>query len=723
MITKTIRILTACVLAVAAAGCVQNDNENPSRGDEVRFTAGIETVTRTTDGGNSWVAGDKIGIFMLTRGGDPGTPAEVLADNISYTATPGEPASEATFAPSGPAETIYYPQDGSQVDFVAYYPYGHIRPNGDLMIDIFDQKDIMWTRTDGISKTKSAVNLSFSHVMSKVTLVLTSGEGIAAGDVAALTPEDILVRGMPILATLDLSNGIIVPSRSGLFRPLQTGEATFTAIVIPQTTGDTGRTVTFTVGGADYVWNIPSSTIFEAGVHYTFNITVRKTGITVGDSTITPWTPVDKDSGTLVPVNAKTTVTFTDGTTQDFKWIPVEGLNNIPIPNGAGKTVYSIKHSAFPGKEYFIGRKNITSITLKLDAAGNLQLRDAQDYGTGSLMVPIGTYSEFALIDLQANVRGLYRQEADLDLLGSAELEENGLQIQYWNPVGDDTSAFEGYFDGGGYEIANINVHHEHMDMGIQSALFGQIYSGAGLSHIRIVSGSVTGEESVGGICGNNVGGFIINCSNAAQVIGDGYVGGVCGRTYNGGRIMNCHNSGDVSGTEYFVGGITGYLNGIVVDSKNIGRVTSTVDYVGGVCGSFTGGSIVACYNTSDVSGKEYVGGVCGSTGKDISALGACYSIGNVTGSGKTGGVLGNAEDAGRIDDCYYLTRAGLTDQYSLPFGESAWPATNIIGWETSDGITGGYWKPLTPDPLGKWVAGGEPEGINSVFPRLYWEE
>ncbi len=64
------------------------------------------------------------------------------------------------------------------------------------------------------------------------------------------------------------------------------------------------------------------------------------------------------------------------------------------------------------------------------------------------------------------------------------------------------------------------------------------------------------------------------------------------------------------------------------------------------------------------------------------------------------------------------------------PFSAEDWPTNADDYWavDTSGAGSGGYWKALSPDnPLGNWVdgnnGGGTPDGINSIFPRLWWEE
>jgi hypothetical protein len=59
-------------------------------------------------------------------------------------------------------------------------------------------------------------------------------------------------------------------------------------------------------------------------------------------------------------------------------------------------------------------------------------------------------------------------------------------------------------------------------------------------------------------------------------------------------------------------------------------------------------------------------------------------------------------------------------EEECVRFGESSWPTDDPSAkWGVgSDPASGQYWK-----TLGSWVDGGTPDGVNSTFPKLYWEE
>lgn len=287
--------------AVIFAGCSAGDL--PGTGDEqlqtVSFTANVqkESSSRIAADGNSWLAGDAIGIFMLKEGGTT-LPDDVInnANNRKYTVLD---ATSGTLAPADTDQTIYYPQTEA-VDFIAYYPYG-----SDATISVTNQSqpatlDVLYSNNaTGKSASTTALSLTFTHVMSKITLDVKAGIGIDAADISGLSATDVVFNKMPVTASLALANGALTAGTdlSQTFSPLKSATAadgygaTFTAILVPQAAGTySGRTVVFTIAGQPYTWDIPDTEAFAAGQHIVYPVTVKRTGVATGRPTITDWT-------------------------------------------------------------------------------------------------------------------------------------------------------------------------------------------------------------------------------------------------------------------------------------------------------------------------------------------------------------------------------------------------------------------------------------------------
>jgi hypothetical protein len=134
---------------------------------------------------------------------------------------------------------------------------------------------------------------------------------------------------------------------------------------------------------------------------------------------------------------------------------------------------------------------------------------------------------------------------------------------------------------------------------------------------------------------------------------GSSYVGGVLGTTFGSAvSITSTEVSGDIRGTERFVGGLVGWSGALTVsDSSVTGPVTAGAhngnSYVGGVLGSTSGDavSITSAEVSGDVTGAgSYVGGLVGTSGA-LTVSGSSV-VGDVTagddnGWSYVGGVLG----------------------------------------------------------------------------------
>ncbi|MFA6843343.1 MAG: hypothetical protein WCR33_02980, partial [Bacilli bacterium] len=143
-------------------------------------------------------------------------------------------------------------------------------------------------------------------------------------------------------------------------------------------------------------------------------------------------------------------------------------------------------------------------------------------------------------------------------------------------PIGTKDYPFKGHFDGN-YANFIVNIDASTSDY---QGLFGNIYSSASVKNLS-VSGSITGNNYVGGVAG-----------------------------YNTGEISDVYSMASITGVNY-VGGLVGLNSGTMDLIYNTGAIYSTGNYVGGLVG-FNSGQITNGYNGSRVKGKSNVGGIAG---------------------------------------------------------------------------------------------------------------
>ncbi len=185
---------------------------------------------------------------------------------------------------------------------------------------------------------------------------------------------------------------------------------------------------------------------------------------------------------------------------------------------------------------------------------------------------------------------------ADIDLSG-----------HYWTPIGKDSKhLFKGNFDGKGHCVKGLKVYVEGSDKyTVCAGLFGCTNTGT-LCNL----GVWLAEEGV----------HIVYSGSA-----DAYAGGIAGTAK---YIFNCYVTGEgevaatsISGAEFKVGGIAGYIIGALsdcyatVDVKARGK--GRLNYAGGIAGyasiestfsrTYTTGAVEAASGT-----ENYAGGICG---------------------------------------------------------------------------------------------------------------
>lgn len=276
--------------ALSLAAC-SSDNDSSTATDRVALQVTSGITTRAA--GNTWTAGDAIGIYSLN-----GTTAEYA--NCQYATAEG--GTNGVFSPATADQTIYFPVDGSTRDIIAYYPYSATVADGVYTVDVSSQTnqeaiDLMTSAlVSGKHKDDPDAQLSFAHKLSKIELSIKPGTGLTAADLANMTVTltnqvptgtiDVTTSGSSVTADADATATTLTLSTA-------TDGTSAEAIVLPAT-GTTGMNLVFQLSGFDapFTWaiaNAKDSQSFGEGKKYVYTITVNRIGIDV-TATITDWT-------------------------------------------------------------------------------------------------------------------------------------------------------------------------------------------------------------------------------------------------------------------------------------------------------------------------------------------------------------------------------------------------------------------------------------------------
>lgn len=203
-----------------------------------------------------------------------------------------------------------------------------------------------------------------------------------------------------------------------------------------------------------------------------------------------------------------------------------------------------------------------------------------------------------------------------------------------------------------------------------------------------INNGTVSGYRFIGGIIGYVVqNATITNVSNTAAISGTRDIGGIIGgtdntktsSTFNELYVTGATNSGAVTGTGDFIGGIVGYITStgnVLTDCTNTGNITGA-QCVGGIIGLVNGSKTATVDNATvrdcTISGSQSLGGWIGRIVAKATATYKNYAaptgVAYVLGGTETEAVAG-FDTAGRTD--------GATAAPGEAFGTCPGTATEI---------------------------------------------
>jgi hypothetical protein len=394
---------------------------------------------------------------------------------------------------------------------------------------------------------------------------------------------------------------------------------------------------------------------------------------------------------------------------------------------------------------YTLAVEALSSVGTKIDITVTVSGVAGYEIGgekTASLFTKIAIPDKTAFakigVDVAFPLGGYYKQTADIDFSDETT----------WTPIGSAADKFNGSFDGGGFNIKNINLTGISQPSGGFS-IFGEA-SDATFKDIHIAAGNISGSVSIGGIASSVAGtSTITNCSNAANLTSSsGGVYGICGSF--SGEMTGCYNSGKLTAASTAgittSGGITNLQANSTMDGcYNTGDIEVTAPltcYVAGISPMlYSGSAITACYNTGDITvtggagSPFYAAGIVASMYTTGPVISACYNTGDITVSGtNTGNVFvggigarvynNSATPKELIIDCY--NKGNISSTVSAPeqafiggiSGLNEGSPVIIACYNTGNvSAAGGYYKFLGGITGASKVVGGG----DCVITSCYW--
>lgn len=280
MIKNNILSLLGVAILIVSSGCTDdapaNEESIESTKKEMRFSFSLPSATKATE--TSFEKGDRVGLFVT----DVAAPLEIagnIVNNELFTNTGNAWVSSRKLYWNDGLHNVYayYPYS-QEVSSVSDYPFSvstDQREKGSVSEPKgFEASDFLFASTKEIRASSNPVNMTFRHIMSKLTIRLIKGE-----DFEGNIPENatVYIHNTVPSATVDLSVGIATKTAKGTPETIiarKTGSTSYSAILIPQRLENRVPLLEVEMNGVSFLYE--SKFLFKSGVHHLVNLVIDK---------------------------------------------------------------------------------------------------------------------------------------------------------------------------------------------------------------------------------------------------------------------------------------------------------------------------------------------------------------------------------------------------------------------------------------------------------------
>lgn len=275
-------IISSTFVALLVIGFSSCSEETPMTGTtqaegrpQMQFSFNM-SGTRVTD--TAFENGDKVGLFV----NESSSPLEIAGNTVNnemmtLTGTEWEPTRQLYWDKGAYDATAYYPfmEDVSSISDLPFsVATDQSADTSALGLSGYEASDFLYASVKGIEAQATPVSMTFSHIMSKISIRLIKGEDFE-GDM----PEKAIVylHNTVTDATIDLSAGVVtkdVKATGKTITACPAGNDTYTAIVVPQRLENRVPLIEVIMNGVSYLYE--SKFLFKPGVHHSVNLVVDK---------------------------------------------------------------------------------------------------------------------------------------------------------------------------------------------------------------------------------------------------------------------------------------------------------------------------------------------------------------------------------------------------------------------------------------------------------------
>ena len=290
---KTNKYIALAALALSFAACTQEDDftleGNQKDAPLAIASAGVAELTTRATINNDRLEEGSIGVYVYSTTGD-----SYKGDNIKWIYNNG-------YWELDDETVVLFENNGEKQQIAAYYPYAEPTA-GKVQItlpeaygDDYDNYDYLYGEYAPLTSNPAAIKMK--HLMSKVTVNVTTGTDIDAGDGV----KSVELVGVPRTADWTLPDVTLSNYGTNAYIALYGKVSAYCGYALPneaeslalRITTDSGRLFTLTAL-LDNAETTDDTEVLSSGIHYTISVKVGKDKVTLGEITANSWgSPVD----------------------------------------------------------------------------------------------------------------------------------------------------------------------------------------------------------------------------------------------------------------------------------------------------------------------------------------------------------------------------------------------------------------------------------------------
>ena len=272
------KYIALSLIALCAVGCNNSDGDFEPHPNEIHVEASLVNATRATL--TNFEENDLMSLYAVEYNGEEVAQVQTAGNYIN---------NEAMSYNNGRWQsdrTLYW--NDKPCDFYGFYPYQPTGPMSDVLFEVatdqstpksdgmlggYEASDIMWAKSEKVSKNDGTVRLQFNHMMTRVVVEIVCGDKFE-GEL----PKDIDVRiyNTVTSAIVDWRIGSLEAYSQGGRKTIKMRKLdrdTFDAIVVPQFIQRSTPLIEITMEGIAYL--LETSMSFRPGKQHTITVTLN----------------------------------------------------------------------------------------------------------------------------------------------------------------------------------------------------------------------------------------------------------------------------------------------------------------------------------------------------------------------------------------------------------------------------------------------------------------